>query len=454
MMEKQHKRIFAFAAVGQWMLVCLVICMVAACQREPQNTKVDGSGKGEALSDEQLLDTVQRQTFRYFWDYAHPVSGLIRERAKIGHSGTDEVTIGGSGFGVMALLVGIERGYIARAQGLKRMQTMTRFLKEKTPRFHGAWSHWVNGTTGEVIPFSPDDNGGDLVETAFMFQGLLSARQYFDAAIPGENGLRATIDSLWNEMEWDWYTQGGQPALYWHWSPDKGWKMNHRIQGWNEALIVYVLAASSTTHPVDTSAYHQGWAKEGAIRNGKSFYDIVLPLGPDFGGPLFFAHYSFLGLDPTHLQDRYADYWKQNVAHARINHAYCLDNPKGWKAYDQGSWGLTASYSINFYNAHSPTNDTGVISPTASLASMPYTPQESMQALRWMYETQQQKLWNLYGFIDAYSFSAPWFSDGYLAIDQGPIILMIENYRSGLLWRLFMSCPEVQNGLDRLGFTY
>lgn len=407
--------------------------------------------KFDRIDDEELLDLVQQQTFRYFWDYGHPTSGLARERSGSGNT----VTTGGSGFGVMALIVAAERGFVTRTEAAERVARIVDFLTTHADRFHGAFPHWLNGETGAVQPFSADDNGADLVETALLMEGLLTARAYFDGVDATETSLRTAITTLWEAVEWDFFTkEGAEQQLYWHWSPDKGWAMNLPVAGWNEALIVYVLAASSPTHPISKEVYDAGWARNGSIRNGQMYYDITLPLGEAMGGPLFYAHYSFLGLDPRGLSDSYADYWEQCVAHARINYRYCVDNPKQHAGYSAECWGLTASDGDTGYSAWSPTNDSGVIAPTAALSSMPYTPDESMAALRYFYYKLGDKLWGDYGFIDSFNLSKGWFDTGtYLAIDQGPIVAMIENYRTGLLWRLFMSDTDVQQGLVRLGFT-
>ncbi len=411
-------------------------------------TKINDIPLFPLISDNYLLTKVQEQTFKYFWGFAHPISGLARERNTSGET----VTIGGSGFGIMAILVGIERGFITRQEGIDRIETIVNFLKN-ADRFHGVWPHWMNGSTGAVIPFSNDDNGGDLVETAFMIQGLLTVRQYFNSSNSQEAEIITIITQLWEEVEWDWYTQGGQDVLYWHWSPNFAWQKNHKIQGWNEALIIYVLAASSPTHPVDASVYHKGWAKEGSMVNGNDFYSINLPLGADFGGPLFFSHYSFVALDPRNLEDQYTNYWTQNTNHTLINRAYCIDNPKKFINYNSSYWGLTASDNHEGYSAHSPTNDKGVITPTAAISSIPYTPQESMEAINNFYYFMGDRLWGEYGFYDAFNVTENWYASSYLAIDQGPIILMIENHRTALLWDLFMTDTEITNGLDKLGFT-
>jgi hypothetical protein len=399
-----------------------------------------------------LLDLVQHQTFRYFWDFAHPVSGLARERSnQTFNYGNEVVTTGGSGFGIMAILVATERKWITREQAVEHMQKILRFLS-KADSYHGIFPHWLNGETGKTIPFSRKDDGGDLVETSYLFQGLLCARQYFNGPGRGEAGIRNQINSLWGEAEWSWHTRDNMDLLYWHWSPNNGWSMNFELRGYNEALITYVLAASSPRYPISAEVYRRCWAVSDHFHNGKSYYGITLPLGFDYGGPLFFAQYSFLGLDPRGLKDRYADYWEQNRNHTLINREYCITNPLHFKGYGANCWGLTASDNYEGYSAHSPTNDLGVITPTAALSSFPYTPEYSMQALKYFYNNLGSKIWGPYGFTDAFSESKDWYGDSYLAIDEGPIVVMIENYRSGLLWRLFMSCPEIRTGLKKLGF--
>jgi len=401
------------------------------------------------LTDEVLLEKVQHQTFNYFYDFAHPASGMARERNTSG----DIVTSGGSGFGLMALVVGMERGFITRVEGVRQIEEMVGFL-ETCDRYHGVWPHWLNGGTGKVVPFSPNDNGADLVETAFLVQGLIAVRQYLYKNDPKEKALAERINTLWEEVEWDWFTRDGEKVLYWHWSPNLGWKMNMGIRGHNETLIAYVLAASSPAHSIDSAVYHQGYARNGAIINGSAYHGITLPLGEEYGGPLFFSHYSFLGLDPRNLEDKYANYWEQHVNHTLINRAYCMENPEGFKGYGENCWGLTASDNHQGYSAHSPTNDLGVITPSAALSSMPYTPELSKKALRHFYYEHGDSLWGTYGFRDAFNLTEGWWADSYLAIDQGPIVVMIENYRTGLLWDLFMSAPEISSGLDYLGFSY
>ena len=446
-----NKRILTF-------ILSLTLFAVAGCKTGKPVTVQ--KNETVATSDTALFRLVQQQTFQYFWDGAEPVSGLARERFHADdiypENDKNIVTSGGAGFGVMAILVGIERNFISREQGREQLEKIIHFL-ETADRFHGAWPHWWNGETGKVKPFSKKDNGGDLVETSFMIQGLLCVRQYFNNGNAEEKLLAARIDKLWKQVEFDWY-RNGKNVLYWHWSPDYGWQMNFAVRGYNECLIMYVLAASSPTHSISPEVYHEGWAENGKINRTTSYGGYTLNLryqgNPPQGGPLFWAHYSYLGLDPRGLKDKYADYWQENKNLSLINYQWCVDNPKNYKGYGKNNWGLTSSYSIEGYAGHAPNteNDLGVISPTAALSSFPYTPAQSMAAMRHWYYDMKDKIWGPYGFYDAFSEQDNWFAPKYLAIDQGPVVVMMENYRTGLLWKLFMSCPEITQGLNKLGF--
>ena len=411
------------------------------------------------FTDEELIDMVEFYTFRYFYQGAEPNSAMAPERIHIDgeYPENDQrvVTTGGTGFGIFGLLAGIERNWITRQEGADHFEKMVNFLEE-ADRFHGVWPHWLHGDTGKVKPFSPDDNGGDLVESAFLMQGLLAVREYYKNGTDQEQAIATKIDQLWKEMEWDWYTQGGKDVLYWHWSPDKEWKMNFALEGYNECLITYVLAAASPTHTIPASAYHKGWGRSGGINTDVEAFGHRLKLKHNgseaMGGPLFWSHYSYLGLNPKGLKDRYADYWEENRNHTLINRAWCIKNEGGYEGYGENLWGLTASYSVKGYAAHRPAEDLGVISPTAALSSMPYTPKESIQVLKNLYYNYGEKVFGRYGFYDAMSPEANYYPTRYLAIDQGPVVAMIENYRSGLGWKLFMGAPEIQAGLDKLGF--
>jgi hypothetical protein len=418
---------------------------VAGRSSEP-STPLAGSTR--MMTDEALLDMVQEYTFRYFWEFGHPVSGLARERNTSG----DLVTMGGSGFGIMAILVGIERGYISWEQGLDRILKMVVFL-ERADRFKGVYPHWMNGETGRTIRFSQFDDGGDVVETAFLLQGLLTARKYFSGESVDEIVLRTKINGIWEAIDWNWYRKQNQNVIFWHWSPEHQFRINLPVRGYNETMMVYLLAVASPTNAVPANLYEKGWAG-GNYENGRTYYNIKLPVGPNLGGPLFFAHYSFIGFDPRGIKDEYTNYFVQNRNHTLINRAYCIQNPRGFQGYGENCWGLTASDDPDGYLAHEPggSRDNGTITPTAALSSMPYTPEESIAALKHMYREHGKEMWGPMGFYDAYNLSRNWFADSYLAIDQGPIVCMIENYRTGLLWNYFMQNEEIQSALTAIGF--
>ncbi len=448
-----------FLLSKKYFFLLFLVIPFLGCDKPINTSEKNESKKAIKYNDDEVLNLVQKQTFNYFWEGAEPNSGLARERLHMDDiyptSPKNTVTTGGSGFGLMAILVGVERKFITREQAFNRYVQIVNFL-EKADRFHGAWPHWINGETGKVVPFGKKDNGGDLVETAFLVQGLLSVKEYFKDGNEEEKALAKRIDNLWREIEWDWYTKG-EEVLYWHWSPEYKWEMNFPVGGYNECLIMYILAAASPTHPITKKVYDKGWARSGEISKNTVFYGLETELDhyehdKSPVGPLFWAHYSYLGLNPNGLKDAYADYWKLNQNHAKIQYAYALDNPKKFKGYGENLWGLTSSYSMKGYDGHRPGNDLGVISPTAALSSFPYTPKESMKMLHYLYEELPQYVGE-YGPYDAFSLEEDWFLPRYLAIDQGPIPVMIENYRSGLLWNLFMQNEDVQHGLKKLGFT-
>lgn len=439
--------------------------ILMACAPTQQASPDIDSQKAEHSADVQLLDRVQRDALKYFWDFAEPNSLLGRERYHedgiYPQNDAHVVTTGGSGFGLATIIVGIDRGFIPRAEGVRRLTHMMDFLAS-ADRYKGAWSHWINGETGKTVPFGKKDNGGDLVETAFLTTGILQVREYFKNGTPEERALSKKCDELWKGIQWDWYTKGGEKVLYWHWSPEYQWEMNFPLQGYNECLITYILAASSPTHPIDAETYYQGWTRKGTYTTTATKYGLPLFVkhngAEEFGGPMFWEHYSYIGLDPRGLSDRYIqDYLELTRNHALIQYRYSLQNPKQFHGYGANYWGLTASYTRDAdgsvgYTAHSPSHDNGVITPTAALSNFPYTPKESMQFLKFIY-TQRPQFIGTAGPYDATSVHhGDWFTPRYLAIDQGTIAPMIENHRSGLLWKLFMNAPEIKAGLQKLGF--
>jgi hypothetical protein len=428
------------------------------------------SAATHSMSDDELLTMLQEACFRYYWEGAHPDSGMIRENLP----GNDRiVATGASGFGIMALVVGVDRGFITREQGVERLNRITTFL-EKAPRYHGAWSHFMDGRTGESLPvFDVIDSGGDLVETAFLIEGLLAARQYFNQSSPQETALAKRITHLWETVEWDWYRKSPDgDALYWHWTPEWGWFINHRLTGFNETMIVYLLAIASPTHGIAPELYYTGWAGQSEAAslyrkgwsgssegeryaNGTTYYGIKLDVGGGSGGPLFFAHYSYLGFDPHLLTDLYTNYFENNRKLALINRAYATDNPGKHKTYSADAWGITASDGPRGYAPEAPDtqDDKGTLAPTGALASFPYTPDASMAAFKYFYRDLGDRLWGIYGPIDAYNLDEDWWSPIYMGLNQAPITVMTENYRTQSVWKLFDSNPEIQSMLKKVDAT-
>ncbi len=406
-------------------------------------TTNDQTDKFPRITDDELLDKVQAQTFKYFWDFAHP-SGMIRER----NTSQNTVTTGGTGFGLMAITVGVERKFISKSEGLERVNAVVDFL-EKADKYKGAFSHWYDGNTAKTQPFSTKDNGAVLVETGFLMMGLLTAAEYFNDA-----DVRNRVDALYQNIEWNHFLNYSE-SLYWHWSPDYSFELQLKIQGWNEALMTYILAAGSEKYSISKENYTRGWTRNGAFVNNNLYNGVKLPLGTDYGGPLFISQYTFLGINPNGLSDDYiTNYGEQCKNHTLINRAYCIQNPNKHPGYNQYSWGLTASDNPTGYSAHSPRNDMGVITPTAALGSFAFTPVESKEAMEFFYYKLGDKLWSDYGFRDAYSIKDNWYAGSYIAIDQGPIIISIENHRSGLLWKNCLKSEIIKKGMSKLGLVY
>jgi hypothetical protein len=423
-----------------------VVSVFQGNESEPAETAVQISD----FSDDELMDMVQRYTFRYFWEGAHQATGMILERSN-GNGRT--AASGATGMGLMAMIVAHEREYIPQVEIKDRILKILEFL-ENCERHHGAWSHWYNADTYETQPFTPDDDGGDIVETSYVAAGLIALKNYFTGTDEKSVQIRETADRLWRGIDWDWY-RNGQNVLFWHWSPNINFQKNMKVTGWNECLVTYVLAASSPTHGISKLVYDQGWASNGAMVNPRTFYGHEIRLSPDWGGPLFWIHYSHLGINPHRLSDKYADYWQEHVNTTKIHHAYAVENPESHTNYSDKNWGLTASDDPYGYRAHQPvSNDNGTISPTAALASMPYTPEESMKALKYFYRERGKDLFGKYGPYDAFNDNLDWVQKAYIGIDQGPIVVMLENHRTGLLWNTVMKDVELQAGLDKLGFDY
>lgn len=447
-----RKSAFAFAV--------LVLGVCYGVSALPGDTGVNR--KRSFANDDEFLTYIQRQYFRYVWDAALPHSGLSRVRMIDEEPDRDRntITIGSSGFGIAGVIVGIQRGFVSRKAGIARLEKIVGFL-ERTDRYHGMWPHWINDSSGKTMPFAnpaSKDNGGDVVESAFLAQGLLVARQYLLQGNKKEKALAARYDKLWKEMEWSWYRKDNQDVVYWHWSPDYGWEKNFPLQGYNECLAVYLLGAASPTYPLSKDTYYKGWERSGAMASDTMLYGIdpivVHNSGKGAVGPIFWSAFSYVGFDPKGLKDEKGiDYFKVCAAQARIQQAYCIANPKGFAGYGANCWGFSAGYSAKGYKAHSTKTDLGVITPSGTLAAMPFAPEAVLPALKHFYYDLGDRLWGPYGFYDAYVASEDRVVRNYLANNQCAALPMIENYRTGSIWKLFMSAPEVGTALHTLGFT-
>lgn len=425
------------------------------------------SSQTREMSDDELMTMVQEASFNYYWDGAEPKSGLSKENT---NGRQNMIATGASGFGIMALIAGTERGFISRKESVERFTKIVDFI-EKADKYHGAVAHFIDGKTGKTEAFfGKRDNGADLVETSFLVQGLLAAHQYFNQDNPEEKNIRQKIDTFWKGIEWSWFKQTPDSKyLYWHWSPDQNWTINHKLIGWNETMVTYLLAIASPTHSVPATMYYSGWASQDKIaqdyrtnwgnssegsfyKNGNTYYGVKLDVGVNKGGPLFFTHYSFMGYDPQQLTDRYTNYFKNNQNIAKINYLYCVENPKQQKGYGKDGWGLTASDGPNGYNPDEPVEreDTGKLTPTGAIASFPYTPEESMAVLKNFYLNYGDFLWGEYGFRDSFDLNNNWCSPIFMGLNQAPMTVMIENHRTGLIWKLFMSHPDIKNGIKKL----
>ena len=352
----------------------------------------------------------------------------------------------------MVILTGIERGWITRKEGAKRILTLVRYLN-KAERIKGAWSHWMN-IEGQPVKFGKQIESGDLVETSFMMMGLYAAQAYLTENNSVEKEIRKTVDSFRQTIQWSDFVHNGD--LYWLWERTNE-TFTLPLRGYNEALVTYILALGAPDkYAIDADVYKNGWQQNGKIfKPRQSHYGYPFVMGANLSGPLFLSHYSFLGMNPKAMQDKYVDYQQYGTYHAMIHRHYCMEEAPKEYQYNAFNWGLSAGSGPNQpvkkgYKPRTPKRDDGVIAPTAALSSMPYTPFYSIQMLLNLHDNYPQ-LRTPGGFGDGYSLVDNWFFKGRIAIDQGPIVIMIENYRSGFLWELLANHPDIKKGMEKAG---
>jgi hypothetical protein len=407
------------------------------------------SATPKALDDEAFLDLVQRTAFDYFWYETNPANGLIKDRS----SDPSLSSIAAVGFGLSALTVGIDRGWISREAGRARVLTTLTFLwnsphgpEPDATGYKGFYYHFLDMQTGR----RDGDSELSTIDTALLLGGVLHVQQYFDQADATEDQIRALADAIYRRVEWPWM-QVRAPKVCHGWTPERGFLL-YDWGGYNEAMILYLLALGSPTFPIHPEAW-AAWTSSYAWETHYGHAFVVFP-------PLFGHQYSHVWVDFRDIQDPYMrdkglDYFENSRRATLANRAYAIANPHGWADYGENVWGLTASDIPSSYRARGAPpgeSDDGTITPTAVGGSLVFTPRESLAALRYMYTTYRTRLWGPYGFKDAFNPSIKWFASDYLGIDQGPFVLMLENYRTGRIWNVLMPHAAIQRGLKRAGF--
>jgi hypothetical protein len=428
-----------------------------------------------------FVPELEERTFRWFWDTANPENGLVPDR----WPDPPFASIAAVGFGLSAYPVGVERGWVSRAEARERTLNTLRFFWNAP---QGEAASGVTGHRGFFYHFIDMEDGLrfrdvelSTIDTALLIAGVLTAAEYFDGDDPGEREIRELADSLYRRIEWDWM-QLPSGLVSMGWKPAQG-RFTYGYEGYDEAMILYLLALGSPTHPVDASAW----------RAFTSTYDWAEFYGQEHVNfaPLFGHQYSHIWVDFRGIQDEYMrgrgiDYFENSRRATLAQRAYAIDNPHGWEGYGPEVWGLTASdgpvnrkivvdgreRQFHTYWARGAAagdiRDDGTLAPTAAGGSIPFAPEYAVGALKEMRDRWGTHLYGEYGFLDAFNptldegqqvtdgATVPgvgWFDDQYLGIDQGPIVLMIENHRSGLIWELMRENEYIVRGLCRAGFS-
>lgn len=447
----------------------------AACAASP------GTAPGISASDEAFLDEVQERTFAFFWERTNPANGLVPDR----WPSQSFSSVAAVGFGLPSYAVGIERGWITRAQGAERVLTTLRFLihapqgPEAAGRtgYNGLFYHFLDMNTGErfqTVELS-------TIDTALLMAGVIFSREYFDGSAAQESGIRALADSLYHRV--DWQSMVNNPGrISMGWTPESGY-IEYDWRGYDEAMILLILAIGSPTHPVDASLWQTYMS---TARWGEYYGQQHVGFAPLFGHQYSHIFIDFRGIRDPFMAAHGIDWFENSRRAVLAQRAYAIDNPMAWRGYGADVWGLTASDGpadtvlvVNgtprefwTYTArgasHTAVRDDGTLVPTAAGGSIAFAPELAINALRTMRE-QYPMIWGEYGFLDAFNPTfrfedvplthgrvvngAGWVDTDYLGIDQGPILLMAENYRSELIWRELRESPYIIAGLRRAGFT-
>lgn len=406
----------------------------------------------QALTTPALLDTLQYSAFKYFWLEANPVNGLIKDRS----ASWSPCSIASAGFGLTAICIGIDRGWVTREAGRARvLATLNTFWNGPqgtdaagTIGYQGFFYHFLDMNTATRVW----DSELSSIDTALLLAGMLEARQYFDTADPLDVEVRTLVDNIYRRVNWEFMRNSGS-ALRMGWKPGTGFAGFGNWIGYNEAMIMYILALGSPTYPVPTTCWNV-WVSgyNWATYYGQSY--VVFP-------PLFGHQYSHCWIDFRYIQDPYMafrgiTYFENSRRATYAARSYCIDNPFGWVGYGENEWGLTASDDPWGYLAHGAPpaqNDNGTITPTAAASSIVFAPEIVIPTLHHFFDAYGPQLWGSYGFKDAFNRTQNWWATDVIGIDQGPIIIMIENYLTRSVWNRFMQNADIQAGLARAGFT-
>jgi hypothetical protein len=415
-----------------------------------------------------FLDQLERDTFAFFWETTPSGTGLTPDRAP----GTDVSSVAAVGFALTAYLIGAERGYVTRAAAAERTLVTLRTLWQApqgpgargAAGYRGLFYHFVDGRAGLRV----DQSELSTIDTALLMAGVLAAQVYFDREDAPERSIRDLADELYRRVDWSWASSARHaPLLSMGWSPEGGF-LDDDWRGYNEAMILYLLALGSPTHPIEPKAW-EAWT-------GTYVWDVdhgppMLAFGPLFGHQYSHSWIDFRGIQDPYMRARGSDYFVNSTRATYANRAYCIANPGGWSGYGELVWGLTASDGpaeeapFRAYWARGAvadaTADDGTLAPTAVGGSVPFAPEITIPTLMNLRARFGDRLYGKYGFKDAFNLTYPkgsgspsgWFDDQYLAIDQGPILLMVENHRSGFVWDLMKRSPYVTSGLVRAGFA-
>jgi hypothetical protein len=406
------------------------------------------------LTDDELLDAIQEPAFQFFWNEANPANGLIRDRSQPG----SPASIASVGFGLSAICVGADHGWVTRGQAATRVRTTLNTFytgpqgtaASGTIGFRGFFYHFLDMNT--ATRFVTWDNVElSSIDSALLMAGILDARQYFDSPDTDEVAIRAMADSLESRMDWTFF-RNNTAGVYMGWKPGTGFAGFGLWQGYNEAMILYLLALGSPSHPAPTFV----WTTWTSGYNYTTQYGQTYVVFP----PLFGHQYSHCWVDFRNIQDLYMrnhtplNYFENSRRATLAQQAYCIANPGGWVGYNDSTWGITASDAPTGYSARGAPpaqNDDGTLAPTAVAGSLPFAWDICLPALRNFYNNYPS-LWGPYGFRDAFNPTANWYDPDYIGIDEGPIVLMIENHRTGKVWNRMMAHPSIQTGLSRAGF--